>query len=117
MTGAKGFFGRAGAFLRERPILTAGFAAGAVRSGVRSGDVEIWSHRPARGDETQGTLQARGPLLSERAAMTALGGVAFMYLWPLLIWSDVRKLEVAARGLDPDVYETKTKTTLSAVLC
>ena len=52
MTGAKGFFGRAGAFLRERPILTAGFAAGAVRSGVRSGDVEIWSHRPARGDET-----------------------------------------------------------------
>ena len=49
--------------------------------------------------------------------MTALGGVAFMYLWPLLIWSDARKLEVAARGLDPEAYETKTKTTLSAVLC
>ena len=113
MATAGGFFQRLGALISERPIMAAGFSAGAVRSALRSRDVEISYYQ--QGDETR-KFATRGPLLSERAAMTAMGGVAFMYLWPLLIWSDARKLEVAARGLDPDVYGTKTKTTLSAVL-
>jgi hypothetical protein len=108
-----GFFQKLWALIGERPIMAAGFSAGAVRSALRSRDVEISYYQ--QGDETR-KFATRGPLLSERAAMTAMGGVAFMYLWPLLIWSDARKLEVAARGLDPDVYGTKTKTTLSAVL-
>jgi len=114
MAAANGFFKQLGGLVCKRPIMFAGFAAGVTRSAVRSRDVEISYYQ--QGDDEARGFATRPPLLSERAAMSAMGGVAFMYLWPLLIWSDVRKLEVAARGLDPDVYGTKTKTTVGAVL-
>ncbi len=115
MAAANGFFKKLGGLVCKRPIMFAGFVAGVTRSAVRSRDVEI-SYYQDKGDDGDRKFATRPPLLSERAAMSAMGGVAFMYLWPLLIWSDVKKLEVAARGLDPNVYGTKTKTTVSAVL-
>ena len=103
-----------GAAIAKRPFMAACFFAGTVRSAVRSGEVDIVVYGVLR--EAKAEPVRRRPLLSERALMTVCGGAAFMYLWPILIWSDAKKLEVAARGLDPDLYETKTKTILGAIL-
>lgn len=108
-----GFFKLLGAIARTQPVLAAGFAAGAVRSGVRSGDVTFGTYHD--GPDGRPTYGRRPALLSERAAMVFFGGVVYSFLWPLLVWSDVRRVEVAARGLDAEVYETKTKTMMDAI--
>lgn len=114
MPTAKEIWRAAGAIARAHPVVAAGFAAGAARAGARSGDVTFGCYRE-RADGRPATYERRPALASERAAIVFFGGVTYALLWPLLIWGDVRRLEVAARGLDADLYETKTRTMLDAI--
>ena len=119
MSAANGFFKSAAGFVRKRPIITAGFVTCALRSGVRSEDVRIEYSQPAGMGETNATWVTRGPFLSERVAISVIGGFSFPFILPLLACVNLRKLEVAARGMDPTIHVMAplgTDTVLGAIV-
>jgi hypothetical protein len=55
-------------------------------------------------------------LVTERVGMALAGGVTFPVIFPYAIYKDVRRIEVALRGLDSEQYNTKIEKPKDVVL-
>jgi len=92
------------------------FVAGFVRSGVRSGDATVMYFTPSLDGSLTPDKWGRRPLLATERIFTACAGaLVYRYLFPILIWKDIRQLEVTLRGLDSKKYDTETTTIVDAI--
>jgi hypothetical protein len=97
-------------------ICGAALIAGFVRSGVKSGDATVIYFTPELNGNSTPEKWGRRPLLATERIFTAFAGaVVYRYLFPILIWKDLRQLEVSLRGLDSKKYDTETTTIVDAI--
>ncbi len=91
-----------------KKYLVATLSYGLIRKGIQMRDATI-SHYDRRKNET-----IRIPvLLSDKVMVTGLSGIVSVYLWPIYMYNDLRKLEIDIKNVRHDWYYDSTDKYLS----
>jgi len=78
----------------SRVYFPAFIAIGAVRAAIVSGDIQN------KYIDSDGKIQSRDLLYTERAQCCVIGGLVFPWFWPISTLSDIKRQEIKLRKID-----------------
>jgi len=96
---------------KDKRLVTYAVATGSY--GIIRKTVEMWDAKlHVKYDANYDKVDKMVPvLLIDKLWITAMSGISSVYLWPLYMTMDMKKAEVAFRGLSSSDYNIKTTKT------
>jgi len=88
-------------WVHKNAYMGATLTYGLVRKGIEMKNATILHY-----DYKQRKDTTHPVLFVDKAFITIVSGLSAVYLWPLYLACDLRKVEITGRELLPDVYET-----------